>query len=363
MAFVGRTFGFYVARTMAKSIAFVILATLALVFVIDYIELIRRASDAPNASMGGLALLALARAPSVTEQALPFAVLFGAMVAFLNLSRRLELVVARATGLSVWQFLAPALLVALLAGILGTTAYNPLAAYLQEQSVALERAMLSNTSATPAAQLSWIRQRSKDGQSILRGESALERGHYLMGITAFTFNHEGAFVERVEAESARLEKGYWDLRNARILKPENAPQTVASYRLNTNLTPEQVTESSIPATAIAFWELPSVIKRANLSGLPTARFELQFHTLIAKPALFVTMALIAATVSLKFFRMGGIARIIVVGIGAGFVLYVIVKLAGDLGAASLVHPAAAAWVPAIMGMLLSVTVLLHQEDG
>ena len=55
--------------------------------------------------------------PIVAEQALPFIVLIGAMVAFLNLSRRLELAVARAAGVSVWQFLAPALVVALALGV------------------------------------------------------------------------------------------------------------------------------------------------------------------------------------------------------------------------------------------------------
>ena len=43
-----------------------------------------------------MAWLSLLHTPIVAEQALPFAVLLGSMIAFLNLSRRLELVVARA---------------------------------------------------------------------------------------------------------------------------------------------------------------------------------------------------------------------------------------------------------------------------
>ena len=56
-----------------------------------------------------MAWLSFLHTPTVAEQALPFAVLFGSMIAFLNLSRKLELVVARAAGVSVWQFLAPPL--------------------------------------------------------------------------------------------------------------------------------------------------------------------------------------------------------------------------------------------------------------
>ena len=64
-----------------------------------------------------MAQLALFRTPAIAEQVMPFAVLFGSMAALLQLSRKLELVVARAAGISAWQFLQPGLFVALLIGI------------------------------------------------------------------------------------------------------------------------------------------------------------------------------------------------------------------------------------------------------
>ena len=63
-----------------------------------------------------MAQLSLYRTPAVAEQVLPFAVLFGSMAALLQLSRKLELVVARAAGISAWQFLQPGILVAALLG-------------------------------------------------------------------------------------------------------------------------------------------------------------------------------------------------------------------------------------------------------
>ena len=52
----------------------------------------------------------------LAEQIFPFAVLFGSMAALLQLSRKLELVVARAAGVSAWQFLQPGVLVAAAVG-------------------------------------------------------------------------------------------------------------------------------------------------------------------------------------------------------------------------------------------------------
>ena len=74
---------------------------------------------------------------------MPFCVLIGAMSCYLNLSRRHELVVARAAGVSAWQFVAPAVIAAFLLGVVATAAYNPISAMLQEQAKRLESEVLS----------------------------------------------------------------------------------------------------------------------------------------------------------------------------------------------------------------------------
>jgi lipopolysaccharide export system permease protein len=75
------------------------------------------------------------------------------------------------------------------------------------------------------------------------------------------------------------------------------------------------------------------------------------------------MVLVAASVSLRFFRFGGVAKMILGGLAAGFLLYVATELMRDLGNAGLVRPAVAAWFPAALGSLLGSLALLYQEDG
>ena len=125
---IGRTLGLYLASRFLRTVALVFLVMFGLIYLIDYVELLRRASDVQGSSVAFLAFLALLRVPAVAEQVLPFAVLFGAMAAFLSLSRKLELVVARAAGLSAWQFLTPPVLIVALIGIVAVTLYNPMAA-------------------------------------------------------------------------------------------------------------------------------------------------------------------------------------------------------------------------------------------
>ena len=51
------------------------------------------------------------------------------------------------------------------------------------------------------------------------------------------------------------------------------------------------------------------------------------------------------------------------GIGAGFLLFLIAKIAEEFGQSGELPPALAAWAPAAAGMMLSVALLLHLEDG
>jgi lipopolysaccharide export system permease protein len=354
----------YIAKRLLWTTLFFFIGISVLVLIIDFLELLRKSGDSPDASALRLLLISGARVPSITEQTLPFAVLFAAIMAFLLLSRRLELVVARASGFSIWQIVLPTVLVAVLVGIAATTAFNPLSATLKEHANAEESALRrgSNGAAAPTGRR-WIRQQSVDGQSVLRADASAERGTRLTGVTAFVFSKDGAFQERVESPLAILHNGYWELANARILRVNAAPEADQTYTLATSLSASQVAESLAPAETVSFWELPRVIDLSQRAGIPALRLQMQYQVLLARPALLAAMVLIAASVALGFVRTGGMAKAIVGGVGAGFVLYVVNEIVEDFGAAGFISPALAAWGPAVIGALVSVTVLLFREDG
>jgi lipopolysaccharide export system permease protein len=100
--------GRYFGRRFLTAVAVAFLTCVALIAVVDFFELTRRVGDRPDSSVMQIGYLVLLRLPSFTEQMLPFATLIGAMSAFLALSRRLEFVVARASGMSAWQFIGSA---------------------------------------------------------------------------------------------------------------------------------------------------------------------------------------------------------------------------------------------------------------
>jgi lipopolysaccharide export system permease protein len=361
----GRTLGGYLALTFARWIVgFFILGT-AIIFLADTVELIRRSVDRETFDGGKAVLASLYKTPSLTEEFLPFAVLFGAIAAFLALNRRLELAVMRAAGVSVWQFVLPPLLVVLAIGVLATTLYNPLSAVARERSEMLSAEVLGKEARllTGGARSIWFRQEGPSGGSIMHAAAASGDGLTLLNVEAHIFDEDGRFAGRLEAERAQLEPGAWRLSAVTRYDADGARETVPEATVETALTPVEVREAVTRPDAIPFWQLPDAVSLAERAGLPTHRFRLQFQELLARPLLLAAMVLIAASVSLRLVRLGGMTRAITGGVVAGFVLYLASAVSSDLGEAGVVPPVVAAWLPGLGAALFGVTALLYSEDG
>ncbi|HEY7647016.1 MAG TPA: LPS export ABC transporter permease LptG [Hyphomicrobiales bacterium] len=358
-----RTLGRYFAARLFAMVLMVYGICVVMVFFIDFVEMMREAAKV-EVSAGQVVFLTLLRLPSFAELILPFAVLIGSIGAFLLLSRSSELVIVRASGVSVWQFLQPALLVALLFGVFAVAVYNPLAA---EAKLAADR-MFADTFASKGGgkkngTATWIRQDGPDGQSILYAHASADRGSTLAGLTLLQFDPNKKFIERIEADKATLRQGYWELENAHVSSSGALPQLYKKYLVSTYLDAEQVNEKIDTVESISFWELPSFIKFAEKAGFDTTPYKLQYQQLLARPLLMVAMVLLAATCALKPFRFGKIQTMVITGLSGGFAFFVLVELSRKLGMSGYISTGVAAWAPIAIACLLAMTVLLHQEDG
>jgi lipopolysaccharide export system permease protein len=261
----------------------------------------------------------------------------------------------------VWQFLVPALVVALAFGVGEVAAFNPLSTAMKRHAAGLE-AKLFGSGARDAGGF-WLRQQTVDGQSIVHVDGRdLEKGVFL-GVEVYNFDRDGAFDQRVDAKSGVLGDGYWELRDAEVVTPGDDEVHNNVYLLATSLTQAQVAQSFVPPDTVSFFELGGLAADVRSAGLDATPYVLRREQLLALPLSLAAMTLVAACFSLRLFRMGGVQRMVLGGVSAGFVLYVATKVIGDLGNAGLVSAPVAAWSPAVGGCLFGVYVLLYQEDG
>ncbi len=363
---IGRSLASYFTMRFAGWILGVFVGIFLLVFLIDAIELLRSTGGRSDISVPLVIAASALRVPTLMEQVLPFAVLLGSIAAFVTLSRGSELMIARAAGLSVWQFTLPALAFAVALGVAASTIYNPLATLARNLSSDIlvgSRASVMTTLLSGSATPSWTRQRTGDGNAVLHTEGVSNGGQTILQPVFWVFGADGMLSERVEARIGELEPGRWSLSGVTVTRSSGVPERHDSYSLPTELTAAQVAGGLGSPDSISFWQLPAAIAQARASSLPANRFSLQYQSLLARPLLLASMVLIAATVSLGFARYGGGEKMILGGVVAGFVLYVIIEVARSLGSEGLVSPVLAAWAPSVVAILLGSTVLLFREDG
>jgi len=85
----------YFAMRFLDSVIGSFIGVVALAALIDYVELMRRGEEWPNATVWLLAKISIYRVPQLTERIMPFSVPVGATSSYLTLSRCNELIVAR----------------------------------------------------------------------------------------------------------------------------------------------------------------------------------------------------------------------------------------------------------------------------
>jgi lipopolysaccharide export system permease protein len=337
----------------------------------DFIELLRRAATRPEVTFGMVSTIALLRLPYWVLQILPFAVLLGGIAAFWRLTRSSELVVARASGLSAWQFLAAPLLCAVLFGIIATAGVSPLSSIMFRQSETLDNIHIRQTGgplALAGGQL-WLRQ--ADRQLDPQGVAVLHGRHVTLAaklvnvdeVSIFRLDGHDRLLSRVEAAHATLQKGAWVLSGARTIKPDQLPQDAGEMSLPTDLTVRRMQESFQSPDTLSVWALPGFIALLDNAGFSAVRHRLHFQSLLALPLLCGTMTLVAAGFSMRPVRRGGVARMIGYGVASGFFLFMVSKVAEEFGQSGALPAFLAAWAPAGAGLMLAVSLLLHLEDG
>ncbi|MET0170014.1 MAG: LPS export ABC transporter permease LptG [Aliihoeflea sp.] len=361
---IGRTLGAYFMRRYLIITFWFFVGIFGLIFIINFTEISRRVGDLPGYSIWWGVSFAGMQTPIIMQQAVPFIALVSGIATLISLNRKYELVVARAAGISAWQFLLPICLGSVIFGLAALFVLNPVASYGFQRTQFLEADIRGGTG-TPSAgpDAPWIKQRVGDTETFIGAAGVLDDGLQLVNSTFIVVGADTGAIERYDAERAYLESGAWRLENGRRTMSGAPPLPFETHSIPTNLTPEFVLERLASPETIPIFQLPRKIEAARSFGLPANSFSMHMHALLATPALLVAMTLIAATVSMRFARMGQSSTMILGGVLAGFLLYVVTVLVKAFGSAGLVPPVVAAWLPVIVAGFFGVTFLLYREDG
>ena len=154
------TLNLYISRCFLGAALAMLFSLAGLVSLFDFIELLRRAAGQPTVTLALVMEIAALRLPFIAMRLLPFAILLGGILAFWRLTRSSELIVARAAGVSAWEFLAGPVLCAALLGGLATVGISPLASSMLGRAEQLDNAYLRGGGGPLALRggMLWLRQ-------------------------------------------------------------------------------------------------------------------------------------------------------------------------------------------------------------
>ena len=265
------TLSIYIARQFVGSVIGMLCALSGLVLLFDFIELLRRSASKPDATFALVSEIAVLRLPYMATQILPFAVLLGGILCFWRLTRSSELIVARAAGVSAWEFLAAPTLCAFAFGVFATAVVSPVSSAMLGRAEALDNTYL-RTGGGPLALASgqlWLRQSdhmlTPQGVAIIHALGVELHGKQLTArqVSVFRLDGRDRLINRIEASEATLGPGTWQLANARVIRPDQQPEPPTVILLPTDLTVARVQESFASPDTLSFWALAGLHRAAR----------------------------------------------------------------------------------------------------
>jgi lipopolysaccharide export system permease protein len=344
----------------------VFLIFMAIAMLFDVVEMLRRTADKDDITLGLVLHMSLLKLPFLAQTTLPFMTLFAAMLTFWRLARANEAVVARAAGISAWQFIFPAFLITILLGAVSILAINPLSATMMEKFQKLEAEHIKNRTSLISVSRNglWLRQLdSGGGFSVVHALRVSPQDLIIHQVIIFRFDKDHHFLERIDAPSAALQPGYWFIPEGWLSTPKPETVPVADLKLPTDLTKNNILESFSSPETMSFWRLPEFIKTIEAAGFSGHRHRLHFYVLIAYPVLLSSMIFIAASFTLRINRRTGTTAALLGALSCSFALYFITDIVHALGLSASVPIMLAAWTPAGISTLVGLAMLFHLEDG
>jgi lipopolysaccharide export system permease protein len=354
----------YISRQFLGNFAVLMLIMLGLTLLLDGIETMRRAASHEDITLGIVVSMSLMKLPSLGMTLLPMAVLFTAIYTCWKLNKTSELIVIRSFGLSAWQFLSPLLICAMLIGVFSTAVIDPISSIFLGKYSQMESIYFKNQKdlVTVSKTGIWLRQPSDEGYSLIHSATFDKEQWQLNKVIVLFFDKDDNFVRRMDSSTAYLRDGYWEFSQPQV-NDRKGLQRLDSQKIPTELTSQKIEESFADPETIPFWSIPEYIKIMEDTGFPATRLYMHFQTLLARPFLLAAMILLAATFSLRPPRFGGVAYMIILGVAAGFFIFFLESILQAFGISQKIPVYLAAWTPAIIGLLLGGTALLHMEDG
>jgi lipopolysaccharide export system permease protein len=300
-------------------------------------------------SAGDAFLFTLLNLPQQAFELLPIGAMIGALMGLGNLASGSELVVTRASGVSVWRMawpvgLAGVTMAVMMYGI-GEYAAPPLAQFAKREKTADKMTDVSFAGSSSA----WV----KDGNLILRVQTG-EAERTFGGVSLFELDG-GTRLKSVQ-RAARIsvaKPGFWTLHDvvtSRFEENRVAGGSVAETTIRSTVNPEFLELAATDPQLLTLKGLSAYIDHLRRNSLGTASYEIGYWSRIARLFAVIIVTLLALPFVFGPLRTTGAGTRTVIGVLLGVVFFLITRTIENGGQLFGLNPVLVGWLPtAVIG--------------
>jgi lipopolysaccharide export system permease protein len=307
-------------------------------------------------SAGDAFLFTILNLPQQAFELLPIGALIGALMGLGNLASGSELVVTRASGVSVWRIAWPVGLAGLTLSLLmygiGEYAAPPLAQFAKREKTTNKLADVSFAGSSSA----WV----KDGNLILRVQTG-EVDRAFGGVSLFQLDGPTRLrsIERAERISV-ADPGRWSLHNvatSRFAEDHIESELVSGLMMQSTVNPEFLGLAATDPQLLTLRGLASYIDHLRRNSLGTESYEIGYWSRIARLFAVIVVTLLSLPFVFGPLRTTGAGTRTVIGVMLGVVFFLITRTIENGGQLFGLNPALVGWLPtSVIGLCTLVAI-------
>lgn len=354
------TIAVYITRLLTLRIVASLLAVAALLQLFDLLNNARQLLSRGGA-ISDLFTYATLRLPTTLEQAVPIAVLVGALATMFALTRSNEIVALRSAGMTIYRIFlicAPTTVAAAAVHFILIDVVTPVS---ERHFVDWRTRFESAGEGSDEGKAIWLR----SADAIMRISNIADGGRTLHGIKIVRLSDAGKITSWIDAELAQLTADGWMLSGARTTSIESgsiALQEQGYRRWPSTLDPASIVELTSPAESRSVTQLRQILQGVWAGDSSPSYYLTRLYRTYAFPLASILMLLLALPATYMSRRRGDAGRGLGLGFGLGMGYLITEGLLAALGSAGALPPLLAVWsAPALFALIGASVVLNHEE--
>ena len=301
-------------------------------------------------------LYTLLNMPQQAFELLPIGAMIGSLMGLGNLAAGSELVVTRASGVSVWRIAWPVGLAGMTLSLamygIGEYIAPPMAQFAKREKTTSKLADVSFAGSSGA----WV----KDGNLILRVQTG-EVDQSFGGVSLFELDGSNRLrsIQRAERVSV-ADPGHWQLQNVattRFADDHVTSDVVSQVSMRSTVNPDFLGLAATDPQLLTLRGLASYIDHLRRNSLDTGSFEIGYWSRIARLFAVIIVTLLALPFVFGPLRTTGAGTRTVIGVMLGVVFFLITRTIENGGQLFGLDPALVGWAPtAVIGFCTLIAI-------